>query len=116
MNIVQSLVVSVSLAAASLSPVTAFAQAGMDHSKMGDIKMDLSKDMTDGEVRKVDKSAGKVTIKHGDIKNLDMPGMTMAFPVKDKALLDKVKTGDKIKFKVVREGEKMVVTDIQKNK
>ena len=120
MNIIQSLFVSVSLAAASLSPVAVFAQAGMDHSKMGDAKMDMSKDMTkdmtDGEVRKVDKKAGKVTIKHGDIKNLEMPGMTMAFPVKDKALLDKVKTGDKVKFQVVMEGEKIVVTDIQKSK
>ena len=120
MNIVQSLVASVALTAASLGSVAVFAQAGMDHSKMGGMKMDmskdLSKDMTDGEVRKVDKIAGKLTIKHGDIKNLDMPGMTMAFALKDKALLDKVKVGDKIKFKVVQEGEKMVVTDIQKTK
>ena len=71
--------------------------------------------MTDGEVRKVDKDVGKLTIKHGEIKNLDMPGMTMAFAVKDKALLDKVKSGDKIKFKVVMEGGNMVVTDIQKS-
>ena len=115
MNIIQSLVVSAALTAASLTSVAAFAQAGMDHSKMGDMKMDMSKDMTDGEVRKVDKDAGKLTIKHGEIKNLDMPGMTMAFAVKDKALLDKVKSGDKIKFKVVMEGGNMVVTDIQKS-
>lgn len=113
MNIIQSLVVSAALTAASLTSVAAFAQAGMDHSKMGDMKMDLSKDMTDGEVRKVDKAAGKLTIKHGDIKNLDMPGMTMVFQVKDKAMLNKVKTGDKIKFKVVLENGKMVVTNIQ---
>ena len=115
MNFIQSLVVSAALTAASLTSVAAFAQAGMDHSKMGDMKMDMSKDMTDGEVRKVDKDAGKLTIKHGEIKNLDMPGMTMAFAVKDKALLDKVKSGDKIKFKVVMEGGNMVVTDIQKS-
>lgn len=114
MNIVQSLVASVVLTAASLSPVAVLAQANMDHSKMGDMKMDMSHDMIDGEVRKVDISAGKVTIKHGTIKNLDMPGMTMAFAVKDKAWLDKVKAGDKIKFTVVMEGAKMVVTDLQK--
>ena len=117
MNIIQSLVVSAALTAASLTSVAAFAQAGMDHSKMGGMKMevsqDLSKDMTDGEVRKIDKAAGKLTIKHGDIKNLDMPGMTMVFQVKDKAMLNKVKTGDKIKFKVVLENGKMVVTNIQ---
>ena len=115
MNIIQSLVVSAALTAASLTSVAAFAQAGMDHSKMGDMKMDMSKDLTDGEVRKIDKAAGKLTIKHGDIKNLDMPGMTMVFAVKDKAMLDKVKSGDKIKFKVVMEGGNMVVTDIQKS-
>jgi Cu/Ag efflux protein CusF len=54
--------------------------------------------MTEGEVRKVDKSRGKITLKHGEIKNLDMPPMTMVFGVRDKALLDKVKAGDKVKF------------------
>jgi Cu/Ag efflux protein CusF len=54
--------------------------------------------MTDGEVRKVDKSTRKITLKHGEIKNLDMPPMTMVFRVKDTALLDKVKAGDKVRF------------------
>ena len=54
--------------------------------------------LTDGEVRKVDKASGKITLKHGEIRNLDMPPMTMVFGVKDKALLDKVKKGDKVKF------------------
>lgn len=53
---------------------------------------------TEGEVRKVDKEAGKVTLKHGEIKNLDMPGMTMVFQVKDPALLEKVKAGDQVNF------------------
>lgn len=120
MNIVKSLVVSLAFTAGSLGYGTAFAQAGMDHSKMEGMKMevsqDLSKDMTDGEVLKVDKKAGKVTIKHGDIKNLNMPGMTMPFAVKNKALLDKAKAGDKIKFKVIMVGGDMVVTDIRKSK
>lgn len=85
------------------APVIAHAQ--MDASQMAS--------MTDGEIRKVDKEAGKVTIKHGDIKNLDMPGMTMVFTAKEKSLLDKVQAGDKIKFVVVNEGGKMVVTAIQ---
>lgn len=54
--------------------------------------------MTDGEVKKVDKDAGKITIKHGPIANLDMPNMTMVFRVKDPAMLTQVKEGDKIKF------------------
>ena len=54
--------------------------------------------LADGEVRKIDKATGKITIKHGPIRNLDMPPMTMAYPVKDKAMLDRLKPGDKIKF------------------
>ena len=53
-----------------------------------------SSHLTDAEVRKVDKPAGKITLKHGEIKNLEMPGMTMVVQVKDAALLDKVKAGD----------------------
>ena len=70
-------------------------------------------DMTDGEVRKVDKENKKITLKHGVIKNLDMPGMTMVFGVKDAAMLDKVKAGDKVKFKAEQTGTAIVVTDIQ---
>jgi len=69
--------------------------------------------MTEGEVKKVDQEAGKVTIKHGVIKHLDMPGMTMVFTAKDKSLLTGIKSGDKVKFMVINEGGKMVVTDIQ---
>jgi Cu/Ag efflux protein CusF len=54
--------------------------------------------MSEGEVRRVDKDGGKLTIKHGPLANLDMPGMTMVFRVKDPAMLDQVKEGDKIKF------------------
>lgn len=69
--------------------------------------------MTDGEVRKIDKEAKKITIKHGEIKNLDMPGMTMVFQVKDAALLDGVKAGDRVKFVAEKAGGAIVVTDIQ---
>lgn len=54
--------------------------------------------LTEGEVKKVDQSAGKLTIKHGPLVNLDMPNMTMVFRVKDPAMLDQVKVGDKIRF------------------
>ncbi len=54
--------------------------------------------MTDGEIRKVDKEAGKLTIKHGPIANLEMPGMTMVFRVGDPAMLEQVKAGDKVRF------------------
>lgn len=54
--------------------------------------------LTKGEVRKVDKEAGKVTIKHGPLENLGMPAMTMVYRVKDPAMLDQLKAGDKIDF------------------
>ncbi len=69
---------------ATLLTSAAFAQAGPP--------------ATEAEVRKVDKDAGKITLKHGEIKNLDMPPMSMVFQVKDKTLLDKVKAGDKVSF------------------
>ena len=69
--------------------------------------------LTDAEVRKVDKSAGKITLKHGEIKNLEMPAMTMVFGVKDKALLDKVKAGDKVRFSAEKDGGQYVVTGIE---
>jgi len=54
--------------------------------------------MTPGEIRKVDKNQSKVTIRHGPIENLGMPKMTMVFRVKDPAMLDQVKPGDKVNF------------------
>ena len=58
--------------------------------------------MTDGEVRKVDKAAGKLTIKHGALPKFDMPPMTMAYRVTDKAMLDGLKPGDKLRFTAER--------------
>ena len=54
--------------------------------------------LAEGEVRRVDKAGGKISLKHGEIKNLDMPPMSMVFEVKDPALLNKVKVGDKVVF------------------
>ena len=68
---------------------------------------------TDAEVRKVDKEAGKVTLKHGEIKNLDMPPMTMVFALKDEVLLGAVKAGDKVRFKAIDDGGKLTVVEIQ---
>jgi len=53
---------------------------------------------TGGEVRKVDKAAGEVTLRHGRIENLDMPGMTMVFRATDPRLLNGLKEGDKVRF------------------
>ena len=64
------------------------------------------------EVVKVDKSAGKVTLKHGPIKNLDMDSMTMVFRVADPSMLDKVKAGDRIEFEADRINGAITVTKI----
>ena len=69
--------------------------------------------MTDGEVRKIDKENQKITLKHGDIKNLDMPGMTMVFKVKDAAMLEKVQVGSKVKFKAEKSDGAIVVTSVE---
>ena len=94
-----------------LSPLGALADDA--HHKPAAATSAGADDMTDGEVRKVDLDAGKVTLKHAEIKNLDMPAMTMVFVVKDKALLDKLKAGDKIRFKVVDDGGTLTLTEIQ---
>jgi Cu(I)/Ag(I) efflux system protein CusF len=106
----QLVVSAAALAFAAFVGNPVFAQMNMDHGKMG---MAATPDMTNGEVRKIDKEAGKITIKHGDIKHMDMPGMTMVFVVKNKALLDKTAVGAQIQFMVTNENGQMMVTDIQ---
>jgi len=69
--------------------------------------------LADGEIRKVNKEAKKLTIKHGPIANLDMPGMTMVFQVRDPGMLDQVKAGDKVKFAADKIGGAYVVTKIE---
>ncbi|RZU03069.1 copper-binding protein [Rivibacter subsaxonicus] len=69
--------------------------------------------LSDGEIRKVDKEALKLTIRHGEIRNLEMPPMTMVFQVRDAALLDGVKAGDKIRFRAEKSAGGFVVTEIE---
>jgi Cu(I)/Ag(I) efflux system protein CusF len=68
---------------------------------------------TEGEVRKVDKAANKITLKHGPIPNIDMPAMTMVFQAKDPAMLAKLKAGDKVKFEAQKLGDVYTVTRIE---
>ncbi len=72
--------------------------------------------LADGEIRKVDKEAKKITIKHGPMPSLDMPAMTMVFQVKDPALLDQVKPGDKVRFEAQKLGGALTVTRIEQAK
>jgi len=72
-----------------------------------------SADMSEGEVRKIDMETKKITLRHGEIKNLGMPGMTMVFQVRDPAMLDKVKAGDKVRFSAEKMNGALVVTNIE---
>lgn len=68
----------------------------------------------DGEVRKIDKAQGKITLRHGEIKNLEMPPMTMVFRVQDPSMLDRVAVGDKVKFDAAKIDGNYTVTAISK--
>ncbi len=77
------------------------------------IALAQSTDMAEAEVRKVDRDARKVTLKHGPIQSLDMPAMTMVFQVKDVSLLDKLVAGEKIRFSAQQQQGAYVVTAVE---
>jgi Cu/Ag efflux protein CusF len=97
--------------------VPAYAQQSpADHSDHHPAQAQDTATLTDGEIRKVDKDAKKLTIRHGPILNLEMPAMTMVFQVKDPAMLDKVNAGDKIKFFAEKIRGAFTVTRIEPEK
>ena len=100
---------SIAILLAALAAAPAYAQQGKD----GHDAHHPAAGLSDGEVRKVDKDAKKITIKHGPLQKLDMPAMTMVFQVKDPAMLEQVKAGDKIKFDAEKIGGAFTVTKIQ---
>ena len=112
---------SILIAVSFLGAALAFdAGAGTSHTQLAQNEAKpaaaASADWTEGEVRKVDKEAGKVTIKHGPVPKLDMPPMIMAYRVKDAGMLDHLKPGDKIKFDVDRVGGAYTVIGLEKVK
>jgi len=98
----KQLVLTLTFALTALGLNLAQAQAPMDHSNMGRGTMAMpgtqAEAMSEGEVKKIDLQAQTITLKHGPMTNLAMPGMTMAFKVKTAAMLAKVKVGDTVKF------------------
>jgi Cu/Ag efflux protein CusF len=70
-------------------------------------------ELSDGEVRKVDKDAKKITLRHGPMKNLGMPAMTMVFQVKDPAMLEQVKAGDKVRFQAEKIGGAYTIVKLE---
>jgi Cu/Ag efflux protein CusF len=71
-------------------------------------------ELADGEVRRIDKARGTVLLKHGELKSVNMGAMTMSFKLKDPAMADQLKEGDKVKFTVEQKGEDLIVTSIRK--
>lgn len=69
--------------------------------------------LSQGEVRKVDLAAQKITLRHGPIQSVGMPPMTMVFSVREAVLLEGVKVGDKVRFQVEKQGNQYVVTELQ---
>ena len=107
--------IALALAAAFLA-LPAVAQHAPHAPAPAQLAQAAAKDLADGEVRRIDKANGKITLKHGEIKSVNMGPMTMAFTVKPPALLDNVAVGDKVKFAVEEVKGDYVVTSIQKAK
>ena len=94
------------LAAITLAAILA-ASAGIVHAQSGKAHK------ATGKVTKVDQAKGSVTIAHGPVPSMNWPSMTMAFKVKDKAMLDKVKNGDQVEFSFVESGRDHTITEIK---
>ncbi len=102
-----------------VAPLAMAQMKGMDMKDM-DMKGMKSDKKADGQVHKgtgvvtnVDRAGGKVTVKHDPIKSLNWPTMTMAFSVKDKAMLEKVAKDKKVEFEFVQQGQQFVITSIK---
>jgi len=109
MNIIKHLSLAALLATAF---TTTLAAEHHDHAPAAPAATPAT-DMTEGEIRKIDADNQKLTIRHGEIKNLGMPGMTMVFRVGDPAMLGQVKVGDKVRFRAEKGAAGFVVTLLQ---
>jgi Cu(I)/Ag(I) efflux system periplasmic protein CusF len=104
-----------------MTPMAAFSQGidshlNVDQTQVAENGEFAKTSMSDGEIRKINLETGKVTIKHGPLQNLDMPGMTMIFRLQDPAMLDQIKEGDKIKFIADKVDGAFVVKSLQVEK
>lgn len=111
MKLIRTLLISLSLSPALLPA----AYAAEDLTKTGIPAESTPADsasLSKGEIKKIDKDAGKITLKHGPLTNLDMPAMTMVFKVQSPDLLNTVKVGDAVKFRAVNIKGALTVTQI----
>lgn len=104
----------------ALAAANASAQMEMrdhsEHTAMAAASQEDPNALSEGEIKKVDKDTGKLTIKHGPLINLGMPGMTMAFKVQAPAMLDQVKVGDQARFRVERVNGTFTITKLEASK
>ena len=105
--------IAILVASIILGPQVALAAEQQDHAAHHPPALQGTSDMAEGEVRRIDKSAGKITLKHDEIRNLEMPPMTMVFQVRDASLLDKIQVGGKVRFRAEKVGGAYVVTAIE---
>ena len=97
---------------------TKLAAATLTLSLLASLAASAQDAMVKGEVKKIDQAAGKITLSHGPIKNLDMTdeNMTMVFRVQDPAMLKQVKVGEKVRFAAERGTSGITITKIEKGK
>lgn len=113
-SLLSTLVMSAGLAlAASNAPAQMQMADHAQHMAMPAASQEDANALADGEVKKVDKATGKLTVQHGPLTNLGMPGMTMAFKVQDPSMLDQVKAGDKVRLRVDRVNGALTVTKLE---
>lgn len=107
-----SITFAILLAAASAASAQHSAETG--HGAHAGHAAAATLELADGEVTKIDSEAGKITLRHGELKNLRMPGMTMAFRVQDAAMLEQLKVGDKVRFAADRVNGAITVVQLEK--
>ncbi|MDB5749546.1 MAG: transporter [Massilia sp.] len=115
MNAFSKLAIAIALSAAtSIATAQQSAHGGHDaHAAQAGHQAAATTELADGEVKKIDKEAGKITLRHGELKNLKMPPMSMVFRVKDAAMLDQVKVGNKVKFAADRVNGAVTIVQLQ---
>lgn len=111
MKAIHTIVIAASLFASAGAFAQQATQSG-EHSSHHP-EQPVSKPQSEGEVRKVDLGQGKVTLRHGPLVNLDMPGMTMVFTAADPKLLEGLKEGDKVRFTADKKDGAFIVTAIE---
>ena len=114
----QLLAAAVAAAALLVATPLRAADPSVAHSTHGDLSQEAERakqaaDMSAGEIRKIDRDQRKITLRHGEIKNLDMPPMTMVFQVADPAWLEQFKVGDKVAFRAASINGAITLTELK---